>query len=166
MNLEYDEILESAARVTPQYVAGLFDGEGSVCVTCSGVNHPRLKVTITNTDLRILALVGLKFPGGGPHSARSPRLRHELYQLGYTGKSCKPLLEFIKDHVIIKRERVLLGLQMVELTNERGNDLTEEQKIERWRIGLEMTKLNDSARKNVSILSSNFAKSSSLGKEE
>lgn len=147
--MEYDEILESAARMTPQYVAGFFDGEGSVMVKSCDSRLIRLCVTLTNTDLRILALVGMRFPGGGPYEMNSPKTRKQCYQLSWSGKSARPILDFIKDHVIIKRERVLLGIRMAQLTGERGRDISELNKTEREEIASEVTRMNDSSRRVV-----------------
>lgn len=144
--MEFDEILESAARLTPQYLAGFFDGEGSVMIKSCDSRLIRLCVNLTNTDLRILALIGMRFPGGGPYEMNSPKTRKQCYQLCWSGKSARPILEFIKDHVIIKRERVLLGLRMAQLTGERGRDISEANKVEREEIAERVTKMNDSAR--------------------
>lgn len=146
--MEYNELLESASRFTPQWLAGFFDGEGSVHVkACDSHRYTRLCVSITNSDLRSLTLVGLQFSGCGPYPVNGKREHKKLYQVSWSGKSAKPILEFIKDHVIIKKERVLLGIRMAELTGERGHVVTEQNKLERERIAEEVTAINDSPRR-------------------
>lgn len=145
--MDYDEILESAARFTPQWLAGFFDGEGSVRVKACDSRITRLCVNITNSDLRSLTLIGLRFAACGPYPVNGKKEHKKLYQVSWSGKSAKPVLEFIKDHVIIKRERVLLGIQMAELTGERGHDVSEENKLERERIAALVTAMNDAPRR-------------------
>jgi hypothetical protein len=147
--MEYDELLESTARFNPSWLAGFFDGEGSVHVKSCDSHSIRLSVNITNTDLRSLTLIAIKFSGGGPYPVNGKKEHKKLYQVCWSGKSARDILEYIKDYSIIKRERILLGIRMAELTGHRGHDVSEENKKEREEIGMRITEMNDSSRRII-----------------
>lgn len=122
--LEKSELDIALERLTPQWLAGFFDGEGCVSASMSGVRNPRLIVHITQSDHNLLTIIGLKFSGNGclynPIRKRAQKEKRPCWILSFGGKSCLPLLEYIAPHVILKRKLVLWGIEMAKLTAERG----------------------------------------------
>lgn len=119
--LHESEFLESLNRVTPQWLAGFFDGEGCVSV----VRHrglPSLRVDLIQCDYNILFLIGLRFgrtPTG--KTQRNPRAR-KSHVLSFGGKEAVPFLEYIRTHVVLKRKLVEWGLEMAKLHTGNGGN--------------------------------------------
>jgi len=124
--LEKSELEIALERLTPQWLAGFFDGEGCVTVTMSGVRNPRVMVSITQQDYNLLYAIWKKFcePSTGclyQPVRKNPRgNEHPVWMLHFTGKSCRPILEAIRPYVILKRKLVEWGIEMALLTAERG----------------------------------------------
>jgi hypothetical protein len=121
--LEKSELDIALERLTPQWLAGFFDGEGSISV----VRHrgmPALAVNITQCDLNTLAIIGMKY-GAGREPIKKPR-RKETYSsawvLQFGGKSALPLLEAIQPYVILKRKLVNWGIEMAKLHGKSGGN--------------------------------------------
>jgi len=99
------------------YLAGLFDGEGTVCIgTIKGKNAPCLVlyVKIANTDLRLMQWLIKNF--GGAYSVSSSKKHKKNYRLQYawrpSGKANrKKLLEGLIPYLVIKKEQAMLGLE-------------------------------------------------------
>lgn len=146
-----DKLLEVISRLTPQWLAGFFDGEG--CVSPKIEHHgtiANVRVSITQKDPTILCLIGLKF-GGGHFSVKnrliaSGKATTNSHELMYTGASCQPLLEYIRDHSIVKKEQILLGLEMCKLVTYSGGKLTESERAKRIEIAEKIRAIN---RKNL-----------------
>jgi hypothetical protein len=121
-----NEIAIAIDRLSPQWLAGFFDGEGCVTVTMSGVRNPRVMVSITQQDYNILKAVWEKFcvPDTGclykPVRKKSRGKEMDCWLLHFTGKSCLPILRAIQPYVILKRKLVDWGIEMALLTAERG----------------------------------------------
>jgi hypothetical protein len=124
--LEKTELDIALERLTPQWLAGFFDGEGCVTVTMSGVTNPRVMVSITQQDYNLLYAIWKKFcePNTGclykPVRKKSRGNEQDVWLLHFTGKSCLPILETIAPYVILKRKLVGWGMEMARLTQERG----------------------------------------------
>jgi hypothetical protein len=119
--LHEQEFVEALERITPQWLAGFFDGEG--CITCVRYRGmPSLRVDLIQCDANILILIGAKF-GRSPYAkpGRSPRHRTG-YVLGFVGKSALPLLQYIQPHVVLKRKLVDWGVEMAKLHGETGGN--------------------------------------------
>lgn len=104
--------------LTPEYMAGFFDGEGSVYAFWRRASTPRpspsLSVCISNTNYRVLELHRDQF--GGTLQKRKHRPGHqELWQWVCCARMCVPFLEAIYPHLIIKREVVETALKYAEL---------------------------------------------------
>jgi hypothetical protein len=142
-----EKLLEVVARMTPQWIAGFFDGEG--CVSPKIEHHgtiANVRVSVTQKDPTILSLIGLKFPGGHFSiknrqiaSGKATTVTHELM---YTGASCQALLEYIKDHSIVKKEQILLGLDMCKLVTYSGGKLSEAERSKRIEISERIRAIN------------------------
>ena len=117
--MENELILESAARITPQWVAGFFDGEGTVCASKAGPMY-NVSVMFTNTDLRVLTLLALKFqPCVGPDLKKTHFGNKPCYRIKWGGRRAIEFLEYIKDHVIVKRVQVEAGLEIARFVSRR-----------------------------------------------
>lgn len=125
---ESDVLLDFVARLTPQWLAGFFDGEGCVCGLYSN-GYPYLTVTIPQKEPGILAIIALKFPTKVRYVSQNKN--HVLH---YAGRKALPLLEFIKDYSIVKRKEIELGIELASLlVDSRSNDniLRSEESLER-----------------------------------
>jgi hypothetical protein len=122
--LRQDELEIAVQRLTPQWLAGFFDGEGCVSASISGLRNPRLIVHLTQSDAELLALIALKFGGNGcvyrPIRKGAQHEKKPCYIISFGGKACLPILEFIYPHVILKRKLVGWAIEMAKLTGERG----------------------------------------------
>ena len=124
--LDKSELDIALERLTPQWLAGFFDGEGCITVTMSGVNNPRVMMSITQSDYNILHAIWITFvePGTGclfKPVRKNPRGKENpCWLLHFTGKSCLPILRVIRPHVILKRKLVEWGIEMAELTLTQG----------------------------------------------
>lgn len=119
--LHESEFLESLNRITPQWLAGFFDGEG--CVSC--VRHrgmPALRVDLIQAEYNILHLIGLKFDRQPTAKTRRNIKHKQGWCLSFGGKSALPFLEFIKPHVVLKRKLVDWGIEMAKLHGEPGGN--------------------------------------------
>lgn len=111
---------------TLSYIAGLFDGEGSVSINATGprkndgavnVSH-RLVVNISNNDEAIMFWLRTEM-GGLVHSSLSRLSTKRNYRWIAQGKNARIFLAAIHPYVRIKRERVGLALEFLHLTLNR-----------------------------------------------
>ena len=147
------EILEKIARMTPQWLAGFFDGDGHVSVCRTVVNparnmYLRLKCTFTGTDSGTLSLIASIYGLRGPYLKKSKKYKHNVYELGLTGKHCATLLRKILPYVVIRRKQVELALKFDEVMHiGSGCRLTEEQARQGIEIRWQISELNGAGRK-------------------
>jgi hypothetical protein len=113
-----NDLLALLARVTPQYVAGFFDGEGCVYAHLGGTQarrHPGIWVSLSQNDVTPLALIALKYPGcAGPTPSKN------TFTLVWSGRNCIPILEAIQDLVIVKKVQVDAGIELARLMGDHG----------------------------------------------
>jgi|SRR5215469_687755 len=142
-----DKLLEVVARLTPSWIAGFFDGEG--CVS-SKIEHEgriqNIRVSITQKDPTILGLLSLKFPGGH-FSVKNREIANgkattKTHELLYCGNKCRDFLEYIKDYSIVKRELILLGIEMSKLVTYTGGKLTDSQRAKRFELAEKIRRIN------------------------
>lgn len=126
-SVESDVLLDFVARLSPQWLAGFFDGEGCVCGTIQG-GSPNLQITLTQKDPAILAIISLKFP------AKIQSNGGDGFRLAWGGKSALPFLEFIKDYVIIKKRQVELAFEFIPLIADPGQKVSPEAKARRFTL--------------------------------
>lgn len=101
-----------AAETDIAYLAGLFDGEGTVSI-CEYKNKNavglRLRVSISNTHLP--ALVHIQELFGGRIDPADTRNSKPVFRLVFEGKSATFALEIMKPYLIIKKEVAEAGIQ-------------------------------------------------------
>lgn len=112
------ELLE---KMTPQYLAGFFDGEGCVNVTFDKRRgeQPQIRVQVWQKQPEMIAALFTKFPDG--HICdRKVILRGKNhgwtvnYGVTWYGLFCKGILSYIAPHVVLKKDQVLLALRFLD----------------------------------------------------
>jgi intein-encoded DNA endonuclease-like protein len=157
------ELEISTERLTPQWLAGFFDGEGCISITNrhngSGVNYPRLSVTITQSEPTLLTLIGLKFTNDlgdvvCPVRKGTKKEKKPCYSLRMTGKNARPFLEYVRPYVILKRKLVEWAIEMTELTGERGRrDLLTPENMSRRTELMQNVITENSSKREISLVS-------------
>lgn len=137
MDNTFNGLLEAAARITPQWLAGFFDGEGTVCTRDGNSGVPGVVVSISQKDSVILSLIHVMFDGGSLSTNN-----RNVSGVEWSGRDCIKILEFVKDHVICKRKQVELGLEIAKLTLGPGKSLGEDAKEQRISLAEQLKPLN------------------------
>ena len=136
-----DNLTEAAARITPQWLAGFFDGEGSVTVGLRPGGQHFIAVGVSQHDLTLLTLIGLKFPGcNGPYPVSG---RRTSFEIRWSGDAAGPFLEAIKDFVVLKRRQVELGIEFVRTIGRKGKPVSPETRKRREEIQARVRSMND-----------------------
>ena len=127
--------------LTAEYLAGFFDGEGCISgSTCNG--NSNLSITITQRKSEILYMIDKRFPtkrGVFPKGGT----KRPCFRLAWGLNEAKPLLEYIKDYVIIKKSQVELALKFIGCSPGIGGDCDWDSSITRSSAIREIHKLND-----------------------
>lgn len=115
-----EDATEALNGITIQWLAGFFDGEGSIFT--SGKSHCYgIRVSISQHDATLLTLVAIKFPGcSGPHPGVTRGRIH--YKLEWCGRACIPVLEAIIPHLVLKKRQAILGLELAKGIREKGKN--------------------------------------------
>lgn len=144
--LETNELLEVAARLTPEWLAGFFDGEGCVSARRLKPSGWNLRVNITQADLGLMYAIATRFKAGyGPYTKTRITRNGKystVYEVGWQGKSAKPILELMEGLAIRKRKQIKLGLRFISTLVGSGNRFSEDVLAERDAIVTELRKLN------------------------
>lgn len=131
------EPVDYAVRLTPQWLAGFFDGEGCVSSAIGPSGAVNIAVSLPQKKPEVLSLIAMRFPAEVRLCRASKGLSRYYHQIDYIANSAIPLLEYIKEHVIVKRDQVILGLKLARLCapkNEGWRKLTPEEKEERLKL--------------------------------
>lgn len=143
--MEPQDIIEKVSKITPEWLAGFFDGEG--CINArftSGV--PSLRVTLTQKEPSIILAISLKYSGGLIHP-----LKHKLkddksqtitYCLTYNGNNSVNILKAIEPFVIVKKAQIVLALEFSKFITYSGGKLTQEERERKFQIMREITYIN------------------------
>lgn len=129
--LQNDDMVLVIPRITTEWVAGFFDGEGSASSRLSG-NSFSVDVSITQKDPKILILILMKYPGGNL-STKNSKLG-TCYQMRWRGRTALPLLHAIKDYVIVKQRIVELCIELLNLVNETNIRIDEDNLSKRAKL--------------------------------
>lgn len=147
--MEPQDIIEIVNRLTPEWLAGFFDGEG--CVNArftSGV--PSLRVTLTQKDPSIILAISFKYSGGLIHSLnhklKNDKSQTTTYCLTYNGNNSKNILVAIEPFVIVKKKQVILAIEFSKFITKTGGKLSQEERDRKFEIMREITSIN---RKNM-----------------
>ena len=126
------DVIEAVARLTPQWVAGFFDGEGSVSAEKSGASYT-VRITITQKDPKILALIALKYGNGGMMSYHGAN-GAVCNRVRWAGRSALPFLRDVVPHVVVKRRAVEKAIELLELVSHTAERLTDEDNSRRKQL--------------------------------
>jgi hypothetical protein len=139
LSLEHKVIDES--KITPEWLAGFFDGEGCVCLQMSR-NAMHLRINITQADEELLKAIEIKY--GASYMYPKPRKNQDgqVYEVGWTGRNCKAIIEVLDGRVVKKQSQIDLALQFLATMVGQGNRLTDEQVSERESLRQQMRDLN------------------------
>ena len=98
-------------RITTQWLAGFFDGEGSIVLA---KNHRRdyIRVTIAQNDRSLLEAIRLAYPEFCPVAKN--RGNNRCYFILLNGRNAKRFLTDIEPHCIRKHTQVQLALEFIE----------------------------------------------------
>lgn len=111
--------------ITPQWLAGFFDGEGCVHSHASAKSYNVL-ITLTNCDLEIMALLFSKFPNGQITDKAKFEKRRSCLRIAWQGRFAKDLLSYILPYSIIKKQRINAALSMLQLVDKGRTEGREE----------------------------------------
>jgi hypothetical protein len=109
--------------ISPQWLAGFFDGEGTIGMTVSGANRNSiLRMHLVNTDYELLKQIQAEY--GGFLTTPRPHKEHPNWKpfcsLNWTNRQAVELLDQIGDYIILKQKHVQLARQFLWLRNARG----------------------------------------------
>lgn len=147
-----NNVLDYIDKVTPQWVAGFFDGEGSVsAILDSGkdIDNVKLTVTISQKNKFILLLIMMKYAGNLSILSKGKGHRFgATCQLNYSGSSALRLLEAIKDYCIVKHELVCNAIELAKLFKEGPGRrfISDEERKKRILLHETICKLNQDNR--------------------
>lgn len=132
-------------NLSPQYLAGLFDGEGCVSVerTPIGKRGPsqhydyyRLRVSISSTFPKIIHDLREQFSGHFySWIPKNPKAKR-AYQWSLWSAQIKPFLLLIFPHLIIKKEIVGLGLELQNTMKMGGRHIKITQELHQHRLDI------------------------------
>lgn len=140
--MDQERILEIKEKLTLPYIAGFFDGEGSITVT----RDLSLQVIVSQNDEAILQAIA-QFMGMGKVSAIKTRRGHkQCFSLRWCGAKAATVLSSLLPHLILKHERAELAIRMQSLVSPRGVEkpVNPEKWAQRESIAERIKGLNDS----------------------
>ena len=148
--------------MSAEYLAGFFDGEGSVGVYASGRNRSyclRAQITQVRTleTERLLLEMANRF--GGSVSTFNKRLRRDALGWQASGDNAAAFLEFILPHLLLKREQAKVAIdyqrvrprptrdtatgRMLPLDHNLGREVAERLWEMKWRVMADNANLVD-----------------------
>lgn len=125
--LQDSDVIESVPRITSQWLAGFFDGEGSVIVQLAYDKYATAGVTLTQKDAKILALIMLKYDAGElqPYKGVNGAICHRLR---LRGRTAEKLLRDIAPFCVVKRRQVERALEVINLLGSTSAESLEKRK--------------------------------------
>lgn len=126
-------------KLTNEYCAGLFDGEGNVEIT----NKYALRCRVSNTYEPIIRLLHQQF--GGSTSIICPSKDAEMHhKIGYfwtaSGWTARAFLGAIFPYLVIKYYQVCIGMEIIP--HVRGVKITEPERAHRQMLREQIQRLN------------------------
>jgi hypothetical protein len=100
-------------KLSPQYLAGLFDGEGCVNFTIRGKSRQLIiRVTIVNTNEDILNMLYCKFGGMLCQSQNKKHPEWKIFRsITWRANTAEEFLKIIEPYSIIKANQIKLALE-------------------------------------------------------
>jgi hypothetical protein len=139
--------------ITPEWLAGFFDGEGCLTIARSRGTHFTPQAVLTNTDLRVLKLIQEAF-GGTLHARGNPKRWNEAYTLVFSGTpETRRFLEIIRPFLVLKKDEVefFLAAWTNEVNGKQARRVTPDVLEARERIKQELSamKLRNNISQNI-----------------
>lgn len=107
-------------ELSDQYIAGLFDGEGHVCI---GHDDKRMNVGVSSCDRRVLDALHDRFGGHVIEHRRKLLHQRTLYQWVLRKKDeQRTFLEAVKPWVVVKGEAVAAAFAFLATCKNLGGD--------------------------------------------
>lgn len=132
--------------MTPQYWAGLFDGEGCVLISFGRGRYHQMVVEIQMTDKEPMYLIQSQYGGSVKIKDNSKRNnRKTTYHWTITSSAAVPFLESILPYSIVKRQQIIVALdfqsRMFPGSHTRWEQLDEEEIEIRQKFRLKLQEL-------------------------
>lgn len=134
----------SKYKLDPSYLAGFIDGDGSIYV-CDNLS---LQITITQCEYNVLLIINNHFNNIGniySYDKKNNKIltdvddddqlpkddiekinkkfgQRNIYNLRFTGLCCKPVLEYIKDFIVIKHKQCKYALEYTSYIRKKRTD--------------------------------------------
>lgn len=140
--------------MSPEYVAGFFDGEGSISIIktqfhklksdpSKRVTGTALSISIANTNLAVLQSIAAKYGGKVYHLTDKRPASKQGYLMRVLGREKQIwFLGEIKPFSIIKREQIEIALDYLSTQRERGYRVTTEDVDRRLIMCARVAELN------------------------
>ena len=117
-------------KLSTEYIAGLFDGEGHVSITFAvrrGIACPKLTVKLTNTHLPVLLLVREQY-GGTIYAGKCTMSHHlQVHTLSFSVKQSECFIRAMLPHLVIKYEQALVALKFQATIYRRGKQVVSDE---------------------------------------
>jgi hypothetical protein len=138
----------------PKYVAGLFDGEGTLFIARhKGSGHKRgwtfqARASITIREKWLLEIWKEQFGGWKINTARQASSKHApAFAWATSDRRIIPFLDVVQPHLLLKAKQAMVVREFVELKAAHGyGPLSDEQYAERERLWSDLKTLNTKGR--------------------
>ena len=117
----YDKELINETYIDLSYVAGFFDGDGSIYI-----NKGCLMVRFTQCVLNILLKLQQKYGGSIYKSKRYKENQRIQYDLIIVGEDCLKILNDMSKYSIIKYHRINYGIEYLKYLNKKNDEIKNE----------------------------------------
>lgn len=108
-------------RMSWKYIAGLIDGEGCIDLQYQytpryeGTHiRPRVRVAMATPGKEVIELLAANFGGHIGHRKAKSDQWQDAYSWELCGKQCRPFLQNIAGHLIIKKEQARLAIWWID----------------------------------------------------
>lgn len=135
--LQENDAFEAINRLTIQWLAGFFDGEGSISAQISYDLYVTVDVSITQKDPKILSLILLRYNNGNLVDYKGAN-NATCYKWRIRGKSAEKFLSDIAPFSIVKRRQIEKALELLKFIG----DTSKESLLKRKSLGEEIRDLN------------------------
>ncbi len=126
-------------ELTPQYLAGFFDADGSVGIyniKTKGNNSYQVNITIANSGWHgrvICNLLRDKFGGSIIETTAKKSTHRNAFWYKINGfQKVKEFLLYIKDHLIIKKDQAILCLEFIDKVHSKYRQHRTEEEIKEY----------------------------------
>jgi hypothetical protein len=129
------------------YMAGIFDGEGSVSIDVQSPNKTRkyyyysLRIVLINTNLILMEWLVKTF-GGSYRARKKIEGRKTCYCWSKFSRQAAEILEQCLPYMKVKRDHVLIFLEFMNTMGKTGWNVSEETRNHRQLLYEKMRKLN------------------------